>query len=416
MTNRTDAAKTASPSPLLVVKPRELAGRDTVRRFQAQFRGAALECLRILEGKSVDRVYCDYHDDFVVREVHPYGAVYEFFQVKTKAEKKHQWSRNELFGLPAKLPAKDPKCYAPAGSESKPANDAQFAKIKGSFVGKLLEHTVDFGSACAGVTFLTNVYLDDEVENIMASVAMGDVGERTIRFLADNFATTYEITPAPSMQQIHASILKLKISPGHDYLDPHHSDFDTKAVKSLYTYSEINLTHIEGVELANKLLALIQTKSSSKLIADLAPADLDDAAGVGIDDLLDLLPISRGAYANFLKNGDSKALKNATVLQRKLSEAGASPELIEVASRWKIDWDNWFRLHRHTYEQEIVFLQLRVNAIYGRWQRGEVSFAGLQGEVTGLKGELLGNALEPLLTVEMLMGGVLAELVRSESR
>lgn len=250
----------------------------------------------------------------------------------------------------------------------------------------------------------------------MASVAMGDVGERTIRFLADNFATTYEITPAPSMQQIHASILKLKTSTGHDYLDPHHSDFDTKAVKSLYTYSEINLTHIEGVELANKLLALIQTKSSSKLIADLTPADLDDAAGVGIDDLLDLLPISRGAYANFLKNGDSKALKNATVLQRKLSEAGASPELIEVASRWKIDWDNWFRLHRHTYEQEIVFLQLRVNAIYGRWQRGEVSFAGLQGEVTGLKGELLGNALEPLLTVEMLMGGVLAELVRSESR
>lgn len=128
MTNRTDAAKTASPSPLLVVKPRELAGRDTVRRFQAQFRGAALECLRILEGKSVDRVYCDYHDDFVVREVHPYGAVYEFFQVKTKAEKKHQWSRNELFGLPAKLPAKDPKCYAPAGSESKPANDAQLRR------------------------------------------------------------------------------------------------------------------------------------------------------------------------------------------------------------------------------------------------------------------------------------------------
>jgi hypothetical protein len=210
--------------------------------------------------------------------------------------------------------------------------------------------------------------------------------------------------------------LKLRISPGHDYLDPHHSDFDAKAVKSLYAYSEINLTYMEGAELARKLLGLVQTKSSSKLIADITLADLDDAAGVGIDDLLDLLPISRGAYVNFLKNGDSKALKNATVLQRKLSEAGASPEIIEVASRWKIDWDNWFRLYRHTYEQEIIFLQLRVNEIYSRWQRGEVSFAGLQVEVTRLKGELSGNILEPLLTVEMLTGGVLAELVRSESR
>ncbi|WP_430391682.1 dsDNA nuclease domain-containing protein [Dyella sp. 20L07] len=416
MTRDSDANRIASFSPLLTIRPRELAGRDTVRRFQAQFRGAALACLRILEGSAVDRVYCDYHDDFVVREIAGGKAVYEFFQVKTKGEKKHQWSRTELFGLPIKLPPKNPEYLGPAGSEPAPANAAQLAKFKGSFVGKLLEHTVNFGDACVGTTFLTNAYLGDEVEEIMAAVAKGDVGNRTVRYLSDNFAAAYAIDPAPHMRRVHASIRKLKMSAGHDHLDPNHSDFDSKAVKALYTYSEINLTHVEGVELTKNLLSLVQAKSSSKLIADLTQGDLDNAAGIGVDDLLELLPISRGAYVNFLKNGDTKALKNATVLQRKLSEAGASPELIEVASKWKIHWDNWFRLHRHTYEQEIVFLQYRLNAIYARWQKGEVSFGGLQVEVSALKDELSGGALNSLLSVETLTGGVLSELVRSESR
>lgn len=416
MTNRSDANETASLPPLLVHKPRELAGRDTVRRFQAQFRGAALECLRILEGKNADRIYCDYHDDFVVRERDAKGYAYQFFQVKTKEEKKHQWSRAELFGLNAKLPPKNLKHYDPAGRPQPAANSEQLAKIRGSFVGKLLEHTVAFGDACAAVTFLTNVYLDDEVEGIIAAVTVGDVSERTVRYLSDNFAAIYSIDPSPSMERIHASVRKLKISAGHDYLDPHHSDFDVKAAKALYEYSEINLTYVEGVELAKNLLALIQLKSSSKIVGELTEADLDDAAGVGLDELLGLLPISRGAYANFMKHGDAKALKNATVLQRKLGDAGASSEIIEVASRWKIDWDNWYRLYRHTYEQEIVFLQFRVNSIFSQWQRGEVSFAGLQAEVTKLKGELSGTVLDALLTVEMLTGGILAELVRSESR
>lgn len=164
------------------------------------------------------------------------------------------------------------------------------------------------------------------------------------------------------------------------------------------------------------MLALIQKKSSSKLVSELTAADLDDAAGVGIDDLLDLLPISRGAYYHFLTQGDANALKNASILQRKLSQAGASPEVIETASRWKVGWDDWFRKYRHTYEQEITFLQYDLNGIYGRWIRGEVSFSGLQEEVDKLKGRLSSGPLGVVLTGEMLTGGILAELVRSESR
>ncbi len=50
------------------IKAREEVGRETIKRFHAQFRAASLEVVKILENNNVDMVYCDYHDDFVVRE------------------------------------------------------------------------------------------------------------------------------------------------------------------------------------------------------------------------------------------------------------------------------------------------------------------------------------------------------------
>lgn len=66
------------------VEPRENVGRDTIARFQAQFRGAAFECLSLLEDDDLDRVYCDYQDDFVSRLNIDGNHIYNFYQVKTK--------------------------------------------------------------------------------------------------------------------------------------------------------------------------------------------------------------------------------------------------------------------------------------------------------------------------------------------
>ena len=37
------------------VAPREISGRDTIARYQAQFRAAAYECLSLLEDDALDR-------------------------------------------------------------------------------------------------------------------------------------------------------------------------------------------------------------------------------------------------------------------------------------------------------------------------------------------------------------------------
>lgn len=398
------------------IEPCELTGRDVIARFQSQFRAAALASLRILEGKSFDRVYCDYQDDFVVREVLEEGPVYHFVQVKTKRSKKHQWSRSQLFGIPANVPKAMKGVHAPGGTPALPATKEQLAKMRNSFVGKLLEHTTAFGDACGSVTFLTNVHLADEVERVAEAVLCGDVGERTVRYLADNYVAMFDITDAPEMRYIHARVGKLRLEAEQGHLDPDGGGFEGLATGAVWRFSEIDLAHTEGVELVQKLLALVQQKSSRQLLYQLTASELDDAAGIGLDDLLDLLPISRAAYRHFLTSGDTSALKNASILQRKLGAAGVNSELIEIASRWKVEWDNWFRTYRHTYEGQITFLQDELNSLYLRWARGEVSFQGLQGEVISIRSKLSSGPLGAALTEELLVGGVFAELVRSEAR
>lgn len=89
-----------SNGPMLhEVEPRENVGRETIARYQAQFRGAAFECLSLLEDEALDRVYCDYQDDFVTRLNVNGNYVYNFFQVKTKGKLNHQWSVNDVLGI-----------------------------------------------------------------------------------------------------------------------------------------------------------------------------------------------------------------------------------------------------------------------------------------------------------------------------
>ena len=84
---------------LETLAPGEDVGRDTISRYDMQYQAAAYAALEILDGKEVDCVYCDYHDDFVVRRSIAGRVTYHFFQVKTKKKENAQFDLNEIFGL-----------------------------------------------------------------------------------------------------------------------------------------------------------------------------------------------------------------------------------------------------------------------------------------------------------------------------
>ncbi|MDF5806691.1 dsDNA nuclease domain-containing protein [Pseudomonas aeruginosa] len=68
-------------------------------RFRAQFKAASLESLALLENGEMDRVYCDVHEDYVVKHIVNSKAQYRFVQVKTKSKLNYQYSILEIFGL-----------------------------------------------------------------------------------------------------------------------------------------------------------------------------------------------------------------------------------------------------------------------------------------------------------------------------
>lgn len=122
--------------------PREIIGGDTTARFRMQFQAAAYATLEILSGKEVDRVYCDYQDDFVVQRNAGGSIEYHFFQVKTKGKANQQWKVVEVFSIK---------------KTGKLDTEKKLAAIRDSIAGKLFVHTIMFGEQCREVTLLSNV-------------------------------------------------------------------------------------------------------------------------------------------------------------------------------------------------------------------------------------------------------------------
>nr|WP_276316689.1 dsDNA nuclease domain-containing protein [Halomonas flagellata] len=379
------------------IKPRETSGRDTIARYQAQFRAAAYECLSILSGNSIDRVYCDYHDDFVTRSQATGEPIYHFYQVKTKGKRNHQWGKSDVFGLYKRKAAKP-------------------EKIAGSFAGKLLLHTIRFTNCCGNVVLLTNVHFDDDVEKIAESLESADFTTKDVKDLIANFNEALVEDEPLDEDHIQELLGKLQLVPGVTYIAPHDHDFHALARNAIYKFSEIDLHPTECEEIIRGLVSLVEAKSFSKLISEMSEDELDDSVGIGIADLLEILSISKGAYDRLLQGGDPKAVKHASIIQRKLSDADATPEMIEFCSRAKVEWDIWYREKRHFLpEYDLNFLMQRLSSVNNMLARGEISFQDVDEKIEKLMTDLEGKQVSESLSKELLLGGVLAALVRGES-
>lgn len=390
--------KNAIENPKLhEVVPREVVGRDIIARYQGQFRGAAYECLTLLEGGELDRVYCDYQDDFVTRLNVDGQQIYNFHQVKTKNKLNHQWGINEIFGL------------------YKKKKQTSIDKIEHSFAGKLLIHTVKFNNSCGNVIFLTNIHFDDDVESCMKACLDNDEENKHYASLLESFNTAFsKDTPLNEIEVLKA-IKKLQLEPNKSYLLPSDENFYAIARDTIFKYSEIDLKKIESEEIINNLVSLVERKSFTKLVLNCDESDLDEIAGICLEDMLDILSISRGAYNLLNDGGDDQAIKSASIIQRLLSQGGASNQMIEYASKCKVNWDIWYREKRHNIpEFDLNFIMDRVETIANNWANKNQSLDELRKEIANLSDDL--TEVSNTLTNELLLGGVFSVIVRNESQ
>lgn len=275
------------------IKPREQAGRDTLARYKAQTRAAAIAALAILEASTVDRVYCDYHDDFVVRATSCSGFRYKFVQVKTKKKQNANWTINEIFGLKAKIKNQD-----------KQDSDA----IRDSFAGKLLSHTVNFLFSCDEVVFLTNINFDDRVEELCLDIKSSKFSDPYAIELAKRFNVCFPCSAATLGQSdIYELLKKLTFEADVEYVKEKEEGFFPIAGQKIFDYSEIDLSRSEAKRIIIDLLSLVERKSSGE-ISDFSETNIDCQASIGIADLLEIMAISTDAYELLRAGGDVKAI------------------------------------------------------------------------------------------------------------
>ncbi len=383
------------------VTPREVSGRDSTARDQAQFRAAAHECLSLLEDSSIDRVYSDFQDDFVSRMNSGGTTTYNFYQVKTKSKRNHQWSANEMFGI---------------GKRKGAAPDPN--KIADSFVGKMIVHTLNFKNSCAKVTFLTNVHLDDDVEHCFAAIISGTKGNKHYDVLVESFNTSFSPPVHLGEAQVIELLKKITLEPNISYLSPEDEAFATIAREAIYKYSEIDLQHQECEEIVKNLISLVTRKTFPKLIGEIAENELDEKAGIGISEMLDILSISKGAFKQLKAGGDSRAVKSASIIQRVLKRNGASEPVIEYVTSSKVKWDVWLREKRHVIpEFEINLMLERIELKTQDWQKDEKGiFTALKGVTEGLLQEFkyIGSAND--LDKDHILGAIFSSIVRNESQ
>jgi hypothetical protein len=380
--------------------PRETVGRETMVRFRMQFQAAAFAALEILSGKEVDRIYCDYHDDFVVRRTVAGVVEYHFFQVKTKGRLNQQWDVDGVFAL-KKTGALD--------------TAEKLEAIRSSMAGKLFVHTVEFGEQCRAITVLSNVHFKDEVHDLVADLAAGASSKKYTRQLIEKFATIISPDKPLSSEQVEAARKKLTLQPNVQYIGDTLEAFGIAAHNAIWKHSEIGLHQHEVDRIAKSLVTLVEEKSCAP-IRGLSKSDIDLATGVGLEDLLQVLSISTQVYQTLLQGGDPTAIKTASILQRKLKEAGTSDAMIESASQAKVSWDVWMRNARHTYPDfKLNVLLEEIDKKCKAWLLGGGVLADLEKCISELQKSSIGKQF-PALDVDLLFGALCAAIVRRAAR
>lgn len=380
--------------------PRETTGRDTVTRFRMQFQAAAYAALEILSGKEVDRVYCDYHDDFVVRRTVAGVVEYHFFQVKTKGKVNQQWDVAEIFSLKKK---------GALDSEEK------LEAIRKSIAGKLFVHTVEFGGQCREVTVLSNVHFNDDVHEIIADLAAGSSSKKYISQFIGKFADIVSPGKPMSLVEVEAARKKLSLLANVQHIGDTLDAFAVAAHNAIWKHSEIELHQHEVARIANSLVTLVEEKSCAP-ISGLSKSGIDLAASVGLEDLLKVLSISTQVYQTLVDGGDPAAIKAASILQRKLKEVGATESMIEAASRAKVAWDVWVRNARHA-SPDFTFNVLleEIDSKCKAWLLAGGALADLENFVQGILDSTIGKKF-PALNTDLVFGAFCAAVVRRSTR
>ena len=393
-------------SPIHKIKPREMVGRDTGKRYQFQYRKAAEACLRLLEDGELERVYCDYHDDYVLKVIEGKNAFYLFHQVKTKSKKDGVWNSNDIFGIPK---TKIKKGGMPTKN-----------KGKDSIAGKLFYHHINFGEKCKSVHIVTNAEFDNAIQNLISDSANTnspkELAEKNslAKVIVEFFESEFD---GISKDDVFKFLKLVKLEPKSGSLDDDISAQGSIFIEKINKYTEISLTEPEAEGIAKSLIDLVRNKSITTIDAEsMTEEDIDQNSSIHLNDILSILSISKSAYELLKAGGDDKAIKSVSILQRVLERCQLNEDAVAAACEAKIQWDNWIRKNRHLIaEIDYSTLELHASNLTSKLKNGNIRIDQVFDEISSLHKTYKGKfPTAQSLTEDILFGLVCANIVKEE--
>lgn len=182
------------------VPAREQNGRDAIARFKAQYRAAAFQSLSLLKDAEVVAIYCDLHDDYVIKRIINGEEYYDFFQVKTNNKRGFQWKISDIYGF-------------------KRLKVQNVSDIFDSFFGKLMCHAVEFGESCITVNIQSNKDFSEDVYDVESQFNSAIGTHKAYLYIKNEFKTIFPKSSSFDEEDIVKCLSKFKIKGASEIVD-----------------------------------------------------------------------------------------------------------------------------------------------------------------------------------------------------
>jgi hypothetical protein len=322
--------------------PREQKGSQTGALYEYQYLQAAVASLDILNNpKSLVCVYCDWHDDYVVEEA---STVYLFHQVKTRTIARGPWDILEFFEIKRRKQGGKNGSYPPASAKS--------------IFAKMYDNYVRFGSRCQRFVFVIDNMINEEFSDLLADaqVATGpsnlNIGKDAFELI---FAGVEQTIAGLTRQSFFDFLHRLEVREAVGKVNATR-DGEHVLAGRIVDLSEIQVESEEARKIGAQLVSLVRRKSHA-VLPEPPPQTVDSLRhqkGVSIDDLLEVLSLSRDGY-EFLKSQGRDAILSVSRLQRLCRKRNTPDEIIKDMCRFKSQWDAWWLVERHRVEPTDAF-------------------------------------------------------------
>jgi hypothetical protein len=277
-------------------------------------------------------------------------------------------------------------------------------------------HFKNFGDSCGGLAFVTNAGLHPDLSKFLADVSAAasiQTLPEDARIAFEHVADAY-VAADPQLVSSACDLFewlrKLVVYPGQGQLEPPDAAL-LELADIVVQFSEIELLQRQAKQIARELVSRVRSKvGCTTTIVPTADEQLRRDKGIVVDDLLEVLSVSPGAYEQLKAGAGTDTVKTLSRLQRFCKNRGFTDSLIHICG-FKAQWDVWRTIERHFLSSaDYLLLESKARDVL----RANLKIPKVIEEAADISKQFAGRTATPL-TTEHVLGLIFSLAAQAEA-